>query len=41
MGLHHSLRCCAAAWLALVPLPAAEHHGLVKFGGLPVPGESA
>jgi hypothetical protein len=24
--------------LALVPLSAAEHHGQVKFGGLPVPG---
>src|SRR5437870_5133144 len=33
-------RCCAAAALAMVRLPAAEHHGMVKFGGLPVPGAS-
>ena len=26
--------------LAFVPLGAAEHHGVVKFGGLPVPGAS-
>jgi hypothetical protein len=29
-----SLVLCAAAWL----LAASEHHGVVKFGGLPVPG---
>src|SRR5258708_7315672 len=28
----------AAALLSVVGLAAAEHHGLVKFGGLPVPG---
>src|SRR5260221_235028 len=27
-----------AAWLVLLPLLASEHHGLVKFSGLPVPG---
>jgi len=32
-----SLRGCLALWLAAV-LSASEHHGLVKFGGLPVPG---
>src|ERR1017187_4846194 len=26
------------AWLAVFGLAAAEHHGQVKFGGLPVPG---
>src|ERR1022692_3187263 len=28
----------AAAWLAVCVLMAAEHHGQVKFSGLPVPG---
>jgi hypothetical protein len=27
-----------AAWIAVAGLMAAEHHGTVKFGGLPVPG---
>src|SRR5215472_13484599 len=31
------LRGGLALWLAAV-LSASEHHGLVKFGGLPVPG---
>src|ERR1700694_199137 len=30
-------RFCAGC-LALLPLIASEHHGAVKFGGLPVPG---
>lgn len=29
---------CAALWLNALPLSAAEIHGQVKFGGLPVPG---
>ena len=33
-----SLRYAAAAWLAVFSLVAAEHHGQVKFSGLPVPG---
>ena len=32
------LRCGAAGWLAVLGLTAAEHHGQVKFGGLPLPG---
>src|SRR5260370_32885189 len=27
-----------AAWLAVAGLMAAEHHGTVKSGGLPLPG---
>jgi hypothetical protein len=30
----------AVVWLALLPLAAAEHHGQVKFGALPLPGAS-
>jgi len=30
--------CLALPALTLFPLLGAEHHGLVKFGGLPVPG---
>jgi hypothetical protein len=29
---------CVQLWLIPLPLPAAEHHGQVKFGGLAVPG---
>jgi hypothetical protein len=29
-----------AAWLLVSGLMAAEHHGVVKFGGLPIPGAS-
>src|SRR5437016_5963033 len=29
-----------AAWIAVAALAAAEHHGMVKSGGLPVPGAS-
>jgi len=29
---------CAGVFLALGMLTAAEHHGVVKFGGLPLPG---
>jgi len=32
------LRRLAVACLSVFALAAAEHHGLVKFGGLPVPG---
>ena len=32
------LHCGAAGWLAVLGLTAAEHHGQVKFGGLPLPG---
>ncbi|HWC98055.1 MAG TPA: carboxypeptidase regulatory-like domain-containing protein [Candidatus Sulfopaludibacter sp.] len=32
------LVCGALACLAALPLAAAEHHGVVKFGGLPLPG---
>jgi len=33
-----SLSRAAVVWLALLPLEAAEHHGQVKFAGLPLPG---
>ena len=32
------LRCLIFAWLGALALLASEHHGQVKFGGLPVPG---
>jgi hypothetical protein len=32
------LRFCAVACLAVLGLAASEHHGLVKFGTVPVPG---
>ena len=32
------IRCTLIAWLAIAGLLAAEYHGSVKFGGLPVPG---
>ena len=32
------VRFCAAACLAVSGLAASEHHGLVKFGTVPVPG---
>ncbi len=32
------LRFCAVACLAVLGLAAAEHHGVVKFGTVPVPG---
>src|SRR5260370_42022954 len=31
-------RRSAPDWLAVLRLTAAEHHGHVKFGGLPLPG---
>ncbi len=31
-------RICALACLAISALVASEHHGVVKFGGLPLPG---
>lgn len=33
-----SLRSAAVLWLATSLLAAAEHHGVVRFGGLPLPG---
>lgn len=36
--IYYCLRYGAIAGLALLPLIASEHHGQVKFGGLPVPG---
>ncbi|HTC33073.1 MAG TPA: carboxypeptidase regulatory-like domain-containing protein [Bryobacteraceae bacterium] len=32
------LRSIAAAWLVVVNLVASEQHGVVTFGGLPIPG---
>src|SRR5271157_870917 len=32
------LRFCAVACLAVFGLAASEHHGVVKFGSVPVPG---
>ena len=37
---HNVLPYCAVALLAAVLLTGAEHHGQVKFGGLPLPGAS-
>ncbi|MBZ5576436.1 MAG: carboxypeptidase regulatory-like domain-containing protein [Acidobacteriia bacterium] len=34
----HFVRSAVAIGLAAILLPASEHHGMVKFGGLPVPG---
>ncbi len=36
--LRTCVRYCIVAWLGVVGLAASEHHGQVKFGGLPVPG---
>jgi hypothetical protein len=38
MRIRDGLRYCACAWLLLCTLVAAEYHGQVTFGGLPVPG---
>src|SRR5260370_13306613 len=41
MGLtryYKYLLYCTMAWLAVSTLAASEHHGIVKFGALPVPG---
>src|ERR1039457_2623766 len=35
---HNHFGGLLAAWIAVTGLMAAEHHGTVKFGGLPVPG---
>src|SRR5436305_1081448 len=32
------LQFVMAVLMACAPLAAAEHHGIVKFGGLPLPG---
>ena len=32
------LFCCSLASVACTLLPASEHHGIVRFAGLPVPG---
>ena len=37
-GIPNYLRCCTIACLAVFGLTAAEHHGQVRFGGMPVPG---
>jgi hypothetical protein len=37
-GFPRLRRLCALALLALFPLIASEHHGTVKFNGVPVPG---
>jgi hypothetical protein len=37
-AIPHYLRFCAIACLAVFGLAASEHHGLVKFGSVPVPG---
>ena len=34
----NTLFCCCLACLAPVMMQASEHHGVVKFAGLPVPG---
>ena len=36
--IHTHLGRLLAVWIAVAGLMAAEHHGTVKFGGLPVPG---
>ncbi len=38
MTIQNSLRFGAIACMAVFGLAASEHHGLVKFGGLPLPG---
>jgi len=38
MRIRNSLWYCIIACAAVAGLGAAEHHGQVKFGGLPVPG---
>ncbi|MGD0774922.1 MAG: carboxypeptidase regulatory-like domain-containing protein [Candidatus Solibacter sp.] len=36
--IHTHLGRLLAVWITAAGLMASEHHGLVKFGGLPVPG---
>src|SRR5450755_704619 len=36
--IHTHLTRLLAVWFAVAGLMAAEHHGTIKFGGLPVPG---
>src|ERR1039457_3374998 len=38
--IHTHLGRFLAVWITVAGLLAAEHHGTVKFGGLPVPGAS-
>src|ERR1039458_8661408 len=38
--IHTHLGRVLAVWISVAGLMAAEHHGTVKFGGLPVPGAS-
>src|ERR1035437_6730822 len=38
--IHTHLGRLLAVWIAVAGLMAAEHHGTIKFGGLPVPGAS-
>jgi trimeric autotransporter adhesin len=37
-AIPRALRFCAVACMAVIGLAASEHHGLVKFGSVPVPG---
>jgi len=37
-SLPRPLRFCAVACLAVFSLAASEHHGIVKFGSIAVPG---
>jgi len=37
-AISRQLRFCAVAFLAALSLAASEHHGIVKFGNIPVPG---
>ncbi|HUI57009.1 MAG TPA: carboxypeptidase-like regulatory domain-containing protein [Bryobacteraceae bacterium] len=37
-GIPRYFRYCAIACLAVFGLAASEHHGIVKFGSVPVPG---
>src|SRR6185369_7627135 len=38
--IHTHLGRLLAVWVAVAGLMAAEHHGVIKSGGLPVPGAS-
>src|SRR5580704_1628510 len=38
MGFTNLIRCAVLAPAALATLVAAEYHGQIKFGGLPLPG---
>src|SRR6266568_8340034 len=40
MRIHNYFRCCVVTLILIAEAAAAEHRGLVKFGGLPLPGAS-